>query len=249
MIPCGTLFQAVRISYKRTITLSKNDVFLRELTMGTVFFKQTKAVLLALTISTLSLLSISCGDGSDERNVQIPGVNGPVVTLLEDNVMISMVFENLIMDAGLRFNIPKYPNSYIELSPDMESEGTLLAFSISLQDIFDLNLETLDPTALPGGRPLPGILGGTLPSVAVQLDKLKEGTTLYIGKDIFGLFVPTNIDFQGIASFKYYSSGKRTGNLHLVGNDVNGENSGILLMLNMKTSVKKKLRKIANKYD
>ena len=52
----------------------------------------------------------SCGK-NDASNIQIAGVKGPTVTLLQDNLMISAVFENVNLDGGLRYNIPKYKYS------------------------------------------------------------------------------------------------------------------------------------------
>ena len=64
-----------------------------------------------------------------------------------------MVFENIILDGGLRYPVPKYPNSYIEVSPHLQSGGTMMSVSISLDDVFNGDLPRLDPQALPGGRP------------------------------------------------------------------------------------------------
>ena len=52
-----------------------------------------------------------------------------------------MVVEGIQLDGGLRYNIPKYPNSYLEISPDLQSVGTLMAISVSLDDIFNDKLQ------------------------------------------------------------------------------------------------------------
>lgn len=211
--------------------------------------RKTKILITSLILSA-ALITTSCGDGSDGRNISIPGVKGPNVTLVEDNVLISMVFENLQVQGGLRYAIPKYNNSYIELSPDFESTGTLMAVSISLQDVFDGGLQQLPPQTLPGGRALPGVVGGRLPAVAFSIEKFNN-MAVYVGPKVFGLFVPTG-DLgigQSIATFRFYSSGTRTGNISLVGQDANGENGGVLLLLDMGGSVKKRLQKVAKKFD
>tara|TARA_R110002049_G_scaffold219962_5_gene391608 strand:+ start:799 stop:1446 length:648 start_codon:yes stop_codon:yes gene_type:complete len=206
--------------------------------------RKTKLLVTSLLLSA-ALISTSCGDGSDGRNITIPGVIGPTVTLVDDNVLISMVFENLQVQGGLRYNIPKYNNSYIELSPDFNSTGTLMAVSVSLKDVFDDDLQQLPPQTLPGGRALPGVVGGRLPAVAFSIPKFNN-LGVYIGPKVFGLFVPTgNLGIgQSIATFRFYSSGTRTGNISLVGEDANGENSGVLLLLDMGSSVKKRLKKL-----
>lgn len=52
----------------------------------------TKALVLSVAL-TAGVLSTSCGDGTSSSNIQVPGVNNMSVTLVQDNVVISMVFE------------------------------------------------------------------------------------------------------------------------------------------------------------
>lgn len=210
-------------------------------------FKKCKSLFLALSmIFTLGLVS-SCGNNSTS-NIEIAGVKGPNVTLLNDSLLVSLVFENVQMDGGLRYNIPKYNYSYLEVSPDVESNGTLMSISISLQDLLDGSLAKLDPQKLPGGRNLPGVSGGSLPAVAFSIEKF-HNMSFYLGKDVFGIFVPATVGADGaIASFRYYVNSKAAGTISLVGNDENGENAGILLMLNITTSAKKQMQAIAKKY-
>ena len=146
-------------------------------------FSRTKALLLSAAL-TAGILSTSCGDGTSASNIQVPGVNNMSVTLVQDNVLISMVFEGLQIQGGLRYNIPKYPNSYLEISPDLMSSGTLMAISVSLKDVFDTSLQQLDPATLPGGRSLPGVAGGRLPAVAFSIEKFKN-MGFYLGPKVF----------------------------------------------------------------
>ena len=208
-----------------------------------------KQSILLLTLLSIGLFGTSCGDGSDTRNISIPGVDGPTVTLQQDNVLISFIFEKVSLDAGLRYPIPKYPNSYIEISPDLQSGGTLMSISISLDDVFNGELERLDPQSLPGGRALPGVAEGRLPAVAFTIEKFK-GISFYLGPKIFGVFVPLKESHIGdsILTARFYSSGSRVGNISYVGHDENEENAGILLMLDMGRSTKKKLKKLSRKY-
>jgi hypothetical protein len=198
-------------------------------------------------LSLLGLLSFtSCG--GDSSNVKLEGVDGPHVSLLEDNLMISMVVENMEIQGGLRYNIPKYPNSYIEISPDLQSNGTLMSVSVSLDDLLDDDLLGLDPQRLPGGRALPGVINGQLPAVAFSLENFNN-MSVYLGPDVFGIFVPASLGVEGaIATFKYFISDTRAGTVSIVGNDSEGENAGILLLLDIKGKWKKKMKKIAKKY-
>lgn len=218
--------------------------------MNLSVLKTTRTSILALLLLGLSFLSTSCGDGSSSANLQIPGVVGPKVTLQEDNVLISIVLQNVELQGGLRYNIPKYENSYIEISPDLQSSGTLMSVYVSLKDVFNDDLGLLDPQSLPGGRPLPGVASGKLPAVAFTIQKLKN-MSFYLGPKLFGVFVPVNLDIgtNNIITARFYSGKIRAGNLSLVGKDTNGENSGFLLLLDMSSSTKKKLKKIMKKYN
>jgi len=210
-------------------------------------FKKWKSYFLTLSmILTLGFAS-SCGNNSG-KNIEIAGVKGPNVSLMQDSLLVSMVFENVQMDGGLRYNIPKYKYSFLEVSPDAESNGTLMMISISLQDLVGGGLDQLDPQKLPGGRNLPGVVGGKLPAVAFSIEKFNN-MSFYLGKDVFGIFVPSTVGVDGaIASFRYYVANKAAGTISLVGNDENGENSGILLMLNINAQAQSMMKKLANKY-
>jgi hypothetical protein len=210
-------------------------------------FKKWKSYFLTLSmILTLGFAS-SCGNNSG-KNIEIAGVKGPNVSLMQDSLLVSMVFENVQMDGGLRYNIPKYKYSFLEVSPDAESNGTLMMISISLQDLVGGGLDQLDPQKLPGGRNLPGVVGGKLPAVAFSIEKFNN-MSFYLGKDVFGIFVPSTVGVDGaIASFRYYVANKAAGTISLVGNDENGENAGILLMLNINAQAQSMMKKLANKY-
>lgn len=209
--------------------------------------KWKKVLVSSVAIFTLGFAT-SCGNNSSS-NIQIAGIKGPNVTLLQDNMLISMVFENVVLDGGLRYNIPKYKYSYLEISPDMQSAGTLMSISISLKDIVDGGLDKLDPQKLPGGRNLPGISTGALPAVAFSIEKF-HNMTFYLGKSAFGIFVPAKVGVDGaIASFRYYMNQKAAGTISLVGNDENGENSGMLLMINLTGATKSKMMSIYKKYN
>jgi hypothetical protein len=203
-----------------------------------------------LTVATVLTLGFatSCGNNSTS-NVQIAGLKGPTVSLLQDNMMISLVFNDIQLDGGLRYNIPKYKYSFLEISPDVESNGTLMQVSISLKDIVDGGLDKLDPAKLPGGRNLPGVTSGSLPAVAFSIEKFNN-MSLYVGKDVFGIFIPAAIGVDGaIASFRYYIGQKAAGTISVVGKDANGANAGVLLMLNMTGNVKSQIMNVYKKYN
>lgn len=233
------------VSYRGPKVTRETTFLLREeKTMNLTTFKNRSRHLVVSSLFLLtSILATGCGDGSDGRNIDIAGVDGPHLTLVEDNIRITMVLENLYIEGGLRYNIPKYPNSYVEISPDFESDGTLMVFTVALRDVFDVNLNQLDPQSLPGGRPLPGVASGTLPAVAFSIESF-HNISVYLGPKVFGLFVPVDRlrIGQSILTARFYSSGNRVGNISIVGEDSVGENSGILLLLDMNNSTKRRLK-------
>lgn len=208
--------------------------------------KKSKSGLLLASLTAL-LGFTSCG-GDGGSNIEIPGVDGPTVTLSEDKLIISMVFENVQLDGGIRYGIPDYPQSWLEISPDLQSTGTLMMMSLDIEDVLNSDLLFLDPQSLPGGRSLPGVAGGSLPAVAFSIEKFNN-MTFYVGPKVFGFFVPADVGFEnGIATFRYYIGDNRAGNISLVGQDTDGENAGLLLLLDMNSSTKKRLKKHASKF-
>jgi hypothetical protein len=199
-------------------------------------FTSTKLLLLS-SVVTLGLFSTSCGNGTSASNIQIPGVANSKITLNNDSVLISFVFSAIQLDGGLRYNIPKYPNSYLEISPDLQSAGTLMSISIAIKDVANTSLQNLDPQSLPGGRALPGVASGRLPAVAFTIQKF-HGMSFYVGPKLFGVFIPLgNLGIgNSIITARYYVSTTRVGNISLVGADANGENSGLLLMLDLSST-------------
>ncbi len=212
----------------------------------TNFLSGTKTLLLT-SLLTLALFSTSCGKGgAGSSNIQVPGVSQSAITLNNDSVLISFVFSGIQLDGGLRYNIPKYPNSYIEISPDLQSSGTLMSINVAIEDVANTSLQNLDPQTLPGGRALPGVASGRLPAVAFSIEKF-HGMSFYVGPKLFGVFVPLHDLGIGtsIISARYYAGKTRVGNLSIVGVDENGENAGFLLMLDLSGAAAQKTLKAA----
>jgi len=206
-----------------------------------------RSTIVASAVCALGLFSASCGESS--KNMKIEGITGPVLELVDDILLVSVVFDNLNLAGGIRTNIPKYPNSFLEIAPDFESAGTLVTIGISLDDVLYNQTQKLDPQALPGGRPLPGVSGGTLPAVAFTVSQLKN-ISFYLGPKVFGIFVPIpKLGVQGqIITSRFYTGKNRAGNLSLIGQDQNGENGGFLLLLDLSSQVKRQMRKLAARY-
>ena len=194
-----------------------------------------------LLLGMLALIAVSCG--SQPTVPEIPGMKGPFFNVMDGKVLISMTFDNLEIIGGGRFPLSKMPNSFIELSPG-QTGGTFLQVSLDIVDIDSTDWGLVDPNALPGGRPLPGVVGGRLPSLAVNVPSLKD-TTFYVSKQIFGFFIPFKIGSPGaILTFRIFMEEKHIGNVSLVGEDQRGENSGMLMLMNLDRLSKARLQKL-----
>jgi hypothetical protein len=216
--------------------------------MKSLFLRPFKMGLVTLLLSTSFLVS-SCGGGGGGKNVKIEGVVGPNLLVVDDGLLVTMVFQKIVMDGGLRYEIPEYQESYVEVGPDLQSGGTLMAIYISFLDVFDNAgyLKSLDPQTLPGGRPIPGLASGALPAVAFSIPEF-HNVSFYLGNNIYALFVPVDIGIKNaIATFRFYSDGARVGNISLVGEDNSGENAGVLLALDLGSKAAKMVKKMAKK--
>jgi hypothetical protein len=227
---------------KKVKVIKGNDVSFEGYIMR--FLLASRTTFIAAFFAIAAVFTTSCGSDNGQ-NLQIPGVKGPTLTLQDDKVLIAMVFENIELQGGLRYAIPEYGNSYIEVSPDLQSSGTLMSVSISISDVFDDNLQLLPPQSLPGGRALPGVSTGRLPAVAFSIPQWKN-MAFYLGPKFFGMFIPLKIDIgqDNIVSARFYAGKVRAGNLSIVGPDANGENSGFVLLLDLSSTVKRKLKRL-----
>ncbi len=192
---------------------------------------------LSLLVASASLIAFAGGNSptTGTNTWSIDGVNGPTLTYASNVATIYATFPSVQISAGATIAIPKMPNSTFEVAPNAAGGGLLLQATISAVDVANLlKLNVLPPTELPGGRPLPGIAGGTMPGVAVQVPAL-DNITLYIGSNLFGIFVPVSIkDDQVTGTFSYYDqSNNLMGNISIVGNDASNKNGGFLLLIDV----------------
>lgn len=194
----------------------------------------------ALALGVTTALAVSCG-GQPELP-KIEGVAGPFFNVMDGRVLISMTLEQVEIIGGLTMPIGKLENSTVEVTPAQEG-GTLFQVAVDLKDIELTDWGQVDPTQLPGGRPLPGIVGGQLPAIAVTVPQLAD-TTVYASQKVFGFFLPFKLKVQAIATFRIVINGKNMGNLSLVGQDSNGENSGVLVLMNLNAAGKAELKRL-----
>lgn len=188
--------------------------------------------LIKIACIPLIMSLVACGGSGGGSNPNIAGISGPNVQVVNGMIVMSLVFQNVTVDAGATIPIPKYPNSTLQIGPDFQSNGTLFSLTINAADYLGNVGTGLDPHSLPGGRALPGVTNGVLPSVSFQIRQLMN-TTFYVGPDVVGFFVPHNVDTSGaIISFRFFdNTSKPVGTLSLVGADPQGQYSGVLLLL------------------
>lgn len=193
----------------------------------------------AISVFVLGFGLVGCGGKGGGLNPEIAGIDGPNVELIDGRFILSMTFEDISFDGGVTLPVPNYPNSSLSVGPDFESDGMLLVFTVAIEDFVDVNGRYMDPQKLPGGRPLPGVSSGRLPAAAMRIPQVLN-SVFYVGPKVLGFFVPVKqLDLQGgILTFRFHDKdGVRVGNISLVGQDQNGKNAGLLVLINIDTRI------------
>jgi hypothetical protein len=104
--------------------------------------------------------------------------------------------------------VPNYPE--IIFYTDMNNQS--LVFEIPLAEYLNLLQSN---TTLPDGRPIPGVPGGELPLLGLQLPNTSLNTTVYLGKDYLAFFMESDFNLP----------------LNLTGNILNSDGSAIVGLL------------------
>lgn len=177
------------------------------------------------------------------NGVNIPGVSGPNLSTTDEHAVIDLVVEKLNFSGGVSVEIPKLTNSLVSIE-GLDGGGTEIAFKFDLETLTNGNVGTLEPKTLPGGREIP-VLGGVLPGVAFNIP-IAKNVHVYLGKKVYGFFLPVKFptDVSGILTYTVKIKGKKYGIAAAVGNDDNGKNSGLLVLIDLNTLDRKTLRKI-----
>jgi hypothetical protein len=184
-------------------------------------------------VAVALMLGSSCGNQGDGLP-QIEGVKGPMLGVLDGQVLLTIKFLNVNLDAGLKVPIPKTRNSAMELAPNFIDGGMILQLYIDVEDLRNIDIGIGDGNTLPDGRAVPGIPGGRLEN-SLRIDTPWKGISFYYHKQLFGLWMPFGFETAGISGyFNWNRNGKRIGFLGLVGNDeVRGYKAGGILLLNL----------------
>lgn len=188
-----------------------------------------------LAVSASLLAFAGCNTTTGGNTWSIEGVDGPTLTYTNNIATVAATIENVTIDVGATIAIPEMPHSTFEVAPNVQG-GLLIQITLDPADVVALaGGNSLPPGDLPGGRPLPGISGGTMPQEAAQIPALGN-TVFYIGSNVWGVFVPVgHFDTdQVMGTFSYYDkTNNLAGEISVVGNDSTGQNSGFLLMIDI----------------
>lgn len=200
--------------------------------------------LFSFSFFIMATLFFSSSCGQSGRNPRIEGVRGPFFDLSSDYVLMSMQFEKINLNGGAR--VPFMKKSFVDVVPAQDGEGTMMQIALHIEDIESEDFRFAPPQTLPGGRPIPGIIGGQLPAVAVNVPSFAD-TTFYIGPKVLGAFVPVKLETNLSGSFRLWQGNKSIGLLHLIGQDENQENAGMAIMINWSKEEAKILKRMMRK--
>ena len=236
---CNSTFENLNYKFKKTSLFIKG------------FFMKTKVapikVFLNFSLLLFITLTQSCSGEKAISNLKIPGLEGPFVSLVNKKILIDAVFtDKTFVKRDQKLALPKLKKSFLKIGPAMESgKGTALAFSIDINDVLEESRFRFGNLTLPGGRPIPGIKGGTLPAISFSVKKL-HNMVFYIGFKALGLWIPLACYTKKMIITKNFVIGKKViGSLSLVGVDRNNKNAGVMLIINISAAQRKQLKKLA----
>jgi hypothetical protein len=196
------------------------------------------------TVGLAILLATSCGNQA-EGLPQINGVKGPLLNIVDGQVMLTFKFLNVNVDAGLKAPIPETRNSYMEFSPNVQDGGMLFVLYLDPEDLSNVDIGIGDGNTLPDGRPVPGIPGGRLED-SLRIDTPWRDISFFYHKELFGIWMPFGFETAGISGYwNMHMNNKNIGFLGLVGNDqVRGYKAGGIVLLKINALKDKKLQSL-----
>ncbi len=181
-------------------------------------------------IAVLIFAAPGCGRGR-----KIPGLENFHADVLQSSLYVSFVATQLKLDQGLTAPIPGLNDATVSVSPDLNSDGTVLQFTVPLASLLNQG-RPLPALGLPDGRGLPDIAGGRLPRWDFKIDQLSMSA--YLSDDAFGLFIPilfktkTGIKLPYLISVSVQDErGNKLGKAYAIPANASGDGSGVLILL------------------
>ena len=201
-------------------------------------FRSLKMMILTLAL----LVATSCGNSP--KLPEIPGVKGPVFNLLDGKVLVTVKLLRANLNVGARVPIPKTKASSFEVSPNLEDGGTLVVFSLDIEDLKDMNIGVGDGNTLPDGRAIPGIPGGTLTD-SLRVDTELLDMSFYFHKSLFGFYIPLGWNTNGFGGYwNVVINDKNIGLLGAVSSNDQGHGAGFILFLRLQQLKSKEFQKL-----
>ena len=201
-------------------------------------FRSLKMMILTLAL----LVATSCGNSP--KLPEIPGVKGPVFNLLDGKVMVTVKLLRANLNVGARVPIPKTKASSFEVSPNLEDGGTMVVFSLDIEDLKDMNIGVGDGNTLPDGRAIPGIPGGTLTD-SLRVDTELLDMSFYFHKSLFGFYIPLGWNTNGFGGYwNVVINDKNIGLLGAVSSNDQGHGAGFILFLRLQQLKSKEFQKL-----
>lgn len=197
--------------------------------------KHVRGAIKLMFVGLSLVLVAGCGKKRAEGDAGIEGVGKFDFRVTNGQASLSVVFEKLKIDAGVRIPLNKPAGAFIEITPDFHSVGTLFKISVPLASLVE-GSQGLPIVGLPDGRPIPGVRDGALGAVAVDLPVIGE-SYLYMGADVYGIFLPLeipNISYI-VSSMIRDEKGNVLGTIYGVPKGSRGTISGILFLFPLET--------------
>ncbi len=200
----------------------------------------------AAVLCSALVFASSCGQSGLP---QLNGIKGPIINMLNGQVIVTINMLNLNIDAGIKAPIPDTRNSFAELAPNVLDGGMSFSMYLDVEDLKSINVGVGDGNTLPDGRPLPGIPGGTLQtSLRVDTKIGKQDISWYFHKDLFGVWLPFGFETAQISGYwNIMINNKNLGFLGVVGNETaTGKKAGGVVLLRLANLGTRDFKKLYN---
>lgn len=181
----------------------------------------------------ISRLSVICSlviifGGASKCNWFKPKIQLPDVRIaFGDPVTLTLPLKDLEITVGVRIPIKDLDGAFVELIPQMGNNPATVILSVPAATFDNPAFRLRDPATLPGGRPLPRIVEGKLPAIALEIPQWRH-IVFYLGLETAAIFVPTKGKDPNVQITLPISdgSGRDIGFITRVPQDNSGQNGG-----------------------
>lgn len=148
--------------------------------------KISKAIQMMAIVSLIFVFG-----GAEKCNWFAPKIKLPDVKLtFGDPITLTIPLKGQEILIGAKRDIPDLTGAFVELIPQVGNTPASVFLSVPSKEFDSPAFRLRDPGTLPGGRPLPKIADGKLPSVALVVPQWNN-IVFYLGLEVAGIFTPT----------------------------------------------------------